>query len=64
MRNVVNDLTDGCETTPIAGVVIDDYTYENLLAGIIRKETGLHKSISEELRMKFDKMKEGYLGDS
>jgi hypothetical protein len=49
---------------PIAGVVIDDYTYENLIAGIIRKETGLHKSISEELRMKFDKMKEGYLGDS
>lgn len=28
---------------PIAGVVIDDYTYQNLLAGIIRKETDLHK---------------------
>ncbi|MBT1685666.1 DUF6169 family protein [Dawidia soli] len=45
---------------PIAGVVIDNYTYQNLLAGIIRKETELHKLISDELRMRFDKMKEGY----
>lgn len=44
---------------PITGVVIDDYTYENLLAGIIRKETDLHKSISDELRRRFDGMKEG-----
>jgi hypothetical protein len=46
---------------PIAGVVIDDYTCQNLLAGIIRKETELHQLISEELRMKFDGMKEGYV---
>ena len=45
---------------PIAGVVIDNYIYQNLLAGIIRKETELHKLISDELRMRFDIMKEGY----
>jgi hypothetical protein len=47
---------------PVNDIVIDDYTYENMLAGIIRKEIEIHRLISNELRLRFDKMKDEYLG--
>jgi hypothetical protein len=60
ISNVVKDLKNGFGITPVDNIVIDNYTYQNLLAGIIRKEIEIHRLISDELRLRFDKLKGEY----
>jgi len=43
---------------PIDGVVVDEYIYNDIRAGIIRKTSEEHESISLEIRQQLNKHKE------
>lgn len=42
---------------PVEGITMDEYTYEDVVAGIIRKNTRLHEAIAQAIRDGLNTMK-------